>query len=95
MRFALATSARCPQDAGRAVAKSDRRRQLRGHELEAGEKLVTRDVNRTLKCVQCGGPLELHTVPMTGQAIEVCRRCGTSHPIVRFRPEEEKPPPTS
>ncbi len=69
--------------------KPDRRRELRGHELEAGEELVTRDVNRTLTCTRCDGPLELRTVPMTGQTIELCRRCGTSHPVVRFRPEEE------
>ena len=70
--------------------KRDRRRKLLGHEQEAGEGLVTRDVNRTLKCTRCGGPLELRTIPMTGQAIEVCRGCGTSHPVVRFRPVEEE-----
>ncbi len=85
----MATFERCCQDPGRTMIKPDRRRTLRGHELEAGEELVTRDVNRTLKCTRCGDPLELRTVPMTGQAIEVCRRCGTSHPVVRFRPEEE------
>ncbi len=70
--------------------KRDRRRKLLGHEQEAGEKLVTRNFNRTLKCTRCGEPLELGTVPMTGQAIEVCRRCGTSHPVVRFRPVEQE-----
>ncbi len=70
--------------------KRDRRRKLLGHEQDAGEKLVTRDVNRTLKCTRCGGPLELGTVPMTGHAIEMCRRCGTSHPVVRFKPVEEE-----
>ena len=54
------------------MVKRDRRGELRGHELEAGEELVTRDVNRTLKCTRCGDPLELRTVPMTGRAIEVC-----------------------
>ena len=34
-------------------------------------------------------PLKLRTIPMTGQAIELCRRCGTSHPVVRFRSVEE------
>ena len=86
----MATFERCCQDPGRTMIKPDRRRTLRGQELEAGEELVTRDVNRTLKCTRCGDPLELSTVPMTGQAIEVCRRCGTSHPVVRFRPEEEE-----
>ncbi len=70
--------------------KADRRRKLRGHEVEAGEELVTRDVNRTLKCARCGDSLELHTVPMTGQTVEVCRRCGTSHPVARFRPVEDE-----
>ena len=70
--------------------KRDRRRQLLGHEQEAGEGLVTKDVNRTLKCTRCGDPLEMRTIPMTGQAIEVCRRCGASHPVVRFRPVEEE-----
>ena len=76
--------------------KHDRRRKLLGHAQEAGEELVTRDVSGTLKCTRCGGPLELRTIPMTGQAIELCRRCGTSHPVVRFRPveEEERPEPT-
>ncbi len=72
------------------MVKPDRRRTLRGRELEAGEELVTRDVNRSLACTRCGGPLDLRTVPMTGQAIEVCRRCGTSHPVVRFRPVKEE-----
>ncbi len=70
--------------------KRDRRRQLLGHEQVAGEELVTRDVNRTLKCTRCGGALELRTIPMTGEAIEVCRSCGTSHPVVRFKPVEEE-----
>ncbi len=76
--------------------KHDRRRKLLGHAQEAGEELVTRDVSGTLKCTRCGGPLELRTIPMTGQAIELCRRCGTSHPVVRFRPveEDERPEPT-
>ncbi len=72
------------------MIKPDRRPTLRGHELEAGEELVNRDVNRTLKCTRCGGPLELRTIPMTGQAIEVCGDCGTSQPVVRFRPVEEE-----
>ncbi len=71
------------------MIKRDRRPTLRGQELEAGEELVTRDVNRALKCTECGGTLELHTVPMTGQAIEVCQSCGTRQPVVRFRPVEE------
>ncbi len=76
--------------------KRDRRRELLGHELRAGENLVTRNVNRTLKCA-CGGPLQLNTVPMTGQTVEVCGDCGTSKPVHRFRPvaEEEKPPGVS
>ena len=69
--------------------KHDRRRKLLGHEQDAGDELVTRDVDRTLKCTRCGGPLELRTTPMTGQTIEVCQRCGTSHPVVRFRPVAE------
>ena len=70
--------------------KADRRRKLRGHEVEAGEELVTRDVNRTLKCARCGDSVELRTVPMSGQTIEVCRRCGASHPVARFRPLEDE-----
>ncbi len=69
--------------------KRDRRRELLGHELRAGEDLVTRNVNRTLKCPQCGSPLQLNTVPMTGQTVEVCVDCGTSKPVHRFRPVEE------
>ncbi len=72
------------------MIKPDRHPTLRGHELEAGEELVTRDVDRALKCTGCGGPLELRTVPMTGQTIELCRRCGTSLPVVRFRPVEQE-----
>ena len=76
--------------------KRDRRRELLGHELRAGEDLVTRNVNRTLKCPQCGGPLQLNTVPMTGQTVEVCADCGTSKPVHRFRPVgEDKPPGVS
>ncbi len=77
--------------------KRDRRRELLGHELRAGENLVTRNVNRTLKCAGCGGPLQLNTVPMTGQTVEVCGDCGTTQPVHRFRPvaEEEKPPGVS
>ncbi len=73
--------------------KRDRRRELLGHELRAGEDLVTRNVNRTLKCARCGGPLQLNTVPMTGQTVEVCVDCGTSKPVQRFRPVEEEEPP--
>ena len=69
--------------------KRDRRRELLGHELRPGEDLVTRNVNRTLKCPQCGAPLQLNTVPMTGQTVEVCVDCGTSKPVHRFRPVEE------
>ncbi len=72
------------------MVKPDRRRELLGHEVEAGEELITRDVNRTLKCIRCGGPLELRTVPMTGQTVEVCLGCGTSHPVARFRPVAEE-----
>ncbi len=71
------------------MVKSDRRRELRGREVEAGDELVTQDVNRTLKCIRCGGPLELRTVPMT-RTVEVCRGCGTSHPVARFLPVEEE-----
>ena len=72
------------------MVKHDRRRELRGREVEAGDELVTRDVNRTLKCIRCGWALELHTVPMTGRTVEVCRGCGTSHPVARFLPVEEE-----
>ncbi len=72
------------------MIKPDRHPTLRGHELEAGEELVTRDVNRSLKCTRCGGPIELRTIPMTGQAIEVCGDGGTSQPVVRFRPVEQE-----
>ncbi len=73
--------------------KRDRRRELLGHELKAGEDLVTRNVNRALKCARCGGPLQLNTVPMTGQTVEVCGDCGTSKPVHRFRPVGEGEPP--
>ena len=70
--------------------KRDRRKELLGHGQETGDELVTRNVNRTLKCTRCGGLLELRTVPMTGQTVEECRSCGTSEPVVRFRPVEEE-----
>lgn len=69
--------------------KRDRRRELLGHELKAGEALVTRNVNRNLKCGRCGGLLQLNTVPMTGQTVEVCGDCGARKPVDRFRPVEE------
>ena len=71
------------------VVKPDRRGLLHGHELEVGDELVTRDVNRTMKCTQCGGRLEVRTVPMTGRVLEECRHCGTSEPVHRFTPIEE------
>ena len=71
------------------MVKRDVRQQLWGHEIETGEELVTRDLNRTLRCTRCGGPLEFRTISMTGQAIELCWQCGTSRPVVRFWPSEE------
>jgi hypothetical protein len=72
------------------MGKTDRRRKLRGYELEAGEEIVTRDVNQTLKCTRCGGHLDLLTIPMTGQTVEACQHCGTNNPVARFRPVEDE-----
>ncbi len=75
---------------GATMTKRDRRRKLLGYLLEGGPDLVSRDVNRTLECERCGGPLVLDTVSMTGQTVEVCRQCQSSHPVQRFRPVAEE-----
>ncbi len=74
------------------MAKRDLRHKLLGHLLEGRGELITRDVNRTIHCEQCGGHLEMRTLPMTGQRVEGCRPCGTSRPVQRFLPvtEDEK-----
>ncbi len=71
------------------MAKRDLRHKLLGHLLEGRGELITRDVNRTIHCEQCGGHLEMRTLPMTGQIVEECRCCGTSQPIPRFLPVAE------
>ncbi len=83
-----------PTQIQRMMAKRDLRHELLGHLLEGTGELVTRDVNRTIHCEQCGGQLEMRTLPMTGQTVEECRRCGTSRLVPLFRPleeEEERP----
>ncbi len=72
------------------MTKRDRRRKLLGHLIEGGTELVSRDVNRTLECQRCGGPLDLRTESMTGRTIEVCRRCRSSQPVQRFLPIAEE-----
>lgn len=72
------------------MAKRDLRHELLGHLLECSGELVTRDVNRTTHCQRCGGHLDMRTLPMTGQMVEDCRRCGTSQRIQRFLPVAEK-----
>ena len=61
-----------------------------GYLVEEGSELVSRDVNRTLECQRCGGPLELRTVSMTGQTVEICQRCRSSRPVQRFAPVAEE-----
>ncbi len=74
------------------MAKRDLRHQLTGHLMEGTGKLISRDVNRTIHCEQCGSHLEMRTLPMTGEIVEECRHCGTRRPIKRFLPvaEDEK-----
>ena len=74
------------------MAKRDLRQELLGHLLEGRGELITRNVNRTIHCEQCGGHLEIRTLPMTGRIVEDCPRCGTSRAVPRFLPvvEDEK-----
>lgn len=71
------------------MAKRDLRQKLLSRRLEGGGELVIHDVSRSVRCERCGGCLNWSTVPMTGQLIEECRHCGTSHPIQRFLPVAE------
>ncbi len=66
------------------MAERDLRHQLRGHFLEGGGELTNRDVSQAALCERCGDKLDIHTVPMTGQTVEDCPRCGTSRPVQRF-----------
>ncbi len=72
------------------MAKRDLRHKLLGHLLEGRGELITLDVNRTIHCEQCGGYLEMRTLPMTGQTVEECQRCATSQPIPRFLAVEDE-----
>ncbi|NIM49315.1 MAG: hypothetical protein GTO22_08655 [Gemmatimonadales bacterium] len=74
------------------MAKRDLRHKLLGHLLECSGGLVVRDLNRTIHCRRCGGHLDMRTIPMTGQIVEECRRCGMSQRVQRFLPvaEDEK-----
>ena len=73
------------------MPKRDRRRKLLGYLVEGGtELLVSRDLNRPLECQRCGGPVDLRTVSMTGQTVEVCQRCRSSQPVQRFLPVAEE-----
>jgi ribosomal protein L37E len=71
------------------MAKRDHRKKLVGHLLDPSGAPTIRDVNRTVRCERCGGSLDIRTVPMTGQTVEECRRCGTSQPVRRFLPVGE------
>ena len=66
------------------MAKRDLRDKLLGHLLGGSGELIIRDVNLPIHCEQCGGHLEVRMVPMSGQIVEECRGCGTSHPVRRF-----------
>ena len=71
------------------MAKRDLRQKLLSRRLEGGGELVIHDVSRSVRCERCGGYLNWSTVPMTGQLLEECRSCGTSHPLQRFLPVAE------
>ena len=71
------------------MVKRDLRRQLVGHLLERDGKRVIRDLNRTVRCTQCHGHLDIRTDAMSGQIVEECPRCGTTRLVPRFRPIEE------
>jgi hypothetical protein len=74
------------------MIKRDLRLKLVGHLLEHGGQRVTRDLNRTTRCMQCHGRLDMSTDAMTGEVVEECLRCGMRRPVPRFRPEEEEGP---
>ena len=79
------------------MAKRDLRKRLVGHHGEGGGELASRDVNRSAHCERCGGKLDLSTIPMTGQIVEECQRCGTRRLVRRFMPVEDetgKQPPS-
>jgi len=79
------------------MTKPDRRKKLTGCRLEGRGELVSRDVSRAATCERCGGKLDMRTIPMTGQIVEECRRCGTSRLVQRFVPVEDetgKQPPS-
>ena len=72
--------------------KRDLRSKLVGHLLERGGQRVIRDLQRTTRCMQCHGHLDMGTDAMTGEVVEECLRCGMRQPVPRFRPEEEEGP---
>jgi hypothetical protein len=72
------------------MAKRDLRKRLVGHDQEGDGDLASRDVSRSAHCERCGGKLDWRTIPMTGQIVEECRRCGTSRLVQRFVPMEDE-----
>ena len=70
--------------------RRDPRLSLVGHLLEHGGKRVTLDVNRTIRCEQCHGHLDIGTNAKTGEVVEICPCCGVSRPVPRFLPAEEQ-----
>ena len=79
------------------MARRDLRKRLVGHQQEGDGELTSRDVNLSAHCEACGGKLDMHTIPITSQIVEECRRCGTSRLVQRFVPmkdETGKQPPS-
>jgi hypothetical protein len=74
------------------MIKRDLRLKLVGHLLERGGQRVIRDLNRSARCMQCHGRLDMSIDAMTGEVVEECLRCGMHRPVPRFRPEEEDGP---
>jgi hypothetical protein len=70
--------------------RRDLRLRLVGHLLEHGGKQVTRDLNRTIRCEQCHGHLDIGTNAITGEVVEECPRCGRTQVVPRFLPAEEE-----
>jgi hypothetical protein len=70
--------------------KRDLRLRLVGHLLEHGGKRVTRHLNRTTRCEQCHGTLDIRTSATTGEVVEECPRCGVTRSVPRFLPVEEE-----
>ena len=76
------------------MIKRDLRSKLVGHLLERGGQRVIRDLNRTTRCMQCHGRLDMSVDAMTGEVVEECLHCGMRRPVPRFRPEEKGGPAT-